>query len=280
MIHSNSNSNSNSNKSFRMIYWYGERYYCAADVDAHMNASGTGTPPPATGPCMRIGPPMYVKGSELFPLAQSCMKVAQAKRAQAEAEANAKAKAEEKSTINLNDENKNIMESSSVSATEYWNATANDGTIALSSPMQSPSKSVVMHSEPADSPHSVTSSASTGGGASSRGRAIGKRNQDFYLPEGGVRLSHVSIGHNDVLNEWFGKYDKESNIIIRTPDAATDTAIAIYETLAHFAQEHDRLMQHSEYKDNKDTPNVWKNHLFTFYNTVTCKWEPLSNLRE
>lgn len=269
-----SNDNNNHNKSFRMIYWYGERYYCAADVDAHMNASGTGTPPPATGPCMRIGPPMYVKSSELVSLAQSCVKVAQAKRTEAEA------KAEAKSTMNLNDENMENMESGSVSATEYWNAIAHDGTIALSSPMQSPSKSAVMHSEPADSPHSVTSSASTGGGgggASSRGRAIGKRNQDFYLPEGGVRLSHVSIGHNDVLNEWFGKYDKDSNIIIRTPDAATDTAIAIYETLAHFAQEHDRLMQHSEYKD---TPNVWKNHLFTFYNTVTCKWEPLSNLRE
>ena len=250
-----------------------------------MNASGTGSKQQTLTPtpCTRTGPPMYVKGSDLFPLAHSCMKVAQAKRAQVEAEENAKAKAEEKSTINLPDENENIMESGSVSATEYWNAIANDGTIALSSPTCSPSKSVVMHSEPADSPHSVTSSASTGGGgggASSRGRAIGKRNQDFYLPEGGVRLSHVSIGHNDVLNEWFGKYDKESNIIIRTPDAATDTAIAIYETLAHFAQEHDRLMQHSEYKDNKDTPNVWKNHLFTFYNTVTCKWEPLSNLRE
>lgn len=276
MIHSNSNSNS---KSFRMIYWYGERYYCAADVDAHMNASGTGTPPPATGPCMRIGPPMYVKGSELFPLAHSCMKVAHAKRAQVEAEANAKA--EEKSTINLNDENKNIMESSSVSATEYWNAIANDGTIALSSPMQSPSKSVVMHSEPADSPHSVTSSASTGGGggsASSRGRAIGKRNQEFYLPDGGVRLSHVSTGCDVGDGQaWFGKYDKKSNTIIRTPDADTDTVIAVYETLAHFAQEHDHEVNQT---DARDTPNVWKNHLFTFYNTVTCKWEPLSNLRE
>ena len=271
MLHSNNNNNL-----FRMIYWYGERYYCAADVDAHMNAFGTGTEtkpqPHAPTPCMRTGPPMYVKGSDLFPLAHSCMKVAQAKRTEA------KAKAEAKSTINLNDENMKNMESGSVSATEYWNAIAHD---ALSSPMQSPSKSAVMHSEPADSPHSVTSSASTGGGgggASSRGRAIGKRNQEFYLPDGGVRLSHVSTGCDVGEGQvWFGKYDKKSNTIIRTPDADTDTAIAVYETLAHFAQEHDHEVNQT---DARDTPNVWKNHLFTFYNTVTCEWEPLSSLRE
>lgn len=226
---------------FRTIYWHGERYYCAAEVDAHMKAPATES-----------------------------------------AVCNSNQKKEKPLVM---DEYENI-ESGSVSATDYWNAIANDGTIALSSsssPAHSPCKTVVTHSEPADSPRSVTSSASTGaggGGASSRGRAIGKRNQEFYLPEGGVRLSHVSIGRNDTLNEWFGKYDKESNTIIRTSDAYTDTEIAIYETLAHFAQEHDRSMQHSDYKDYKDTPNVWKNHLFTFYNTVTCNWEPLSNLRE
>ena len=209
---------------FKTIYWYGERYYCAAEVDAHMND------------CCDLN-----------------------------------------KTKSIMDENEN-MESGSVSATDYWLAIANEGTLALSSSTQS-SKPMVARFEPADSPHSVTSSTSAGcGGASSRGRAIGKRNQEFYLPDGGVRLSHVSTGCDVGKGEaWFGRYDKQSNTIIRTLDADTDIAIAVYETLAHFAQEHDRDVHHS---DPKDTPNVWKNHLFTFFNTVTCEWEPLSNLRE
>jgi len=260
------------NSKFKTIYWHGERYYCAAEVDAHIKTSGTGTgsnQQPLTPACMRTDPPMYVKGSDLFPLAHSCMKVAQARRAQAEAEAEA------------NETNLNSNTESSVSATDYWNATANDGTIALSSPTCSPSpcKPAAMQSGPADSPHSVTSSASTGGGGgASRGRAIGKRNQEFYLPDGGVRLSHVSTGCDaGEADVWFGKYDKKSNTIIRTSDADTDTAIAVYETLAHFAQEHDHEVNQT---DARDTPNVWKNQLFTFYNTVTCEWEPLSSLRE
>ncbi len=259
------------NSKFKTIYWYGERYYCAAEVDAHINTSGTGSNPQPLTPttCMRSGPPMYVKGSELFPLAHSCMKVAQARRAQLETQAT-------EANLNSNTE-------SGVSATDYWNAIANDGTMALSSPTRSPSpcKPAVMQSGPADSPHSVTSSASTGGGgvgASSRGRAIGKRNQEFYLPDGGVRLSHISTGCDAGEGQaWFGKYDKKSNTIIRTLDANTDTAIAVYETLAHFAQEHDHEVNQT---DARDTPNVWKNQLFTFYNTVTCRWEPLSSLRE
>lgn len=261
---------------FKTIYWYGERYYCAAEVDAHINTSGTVTEsnpqPLATVPCMRIDPScMHVKSSELFSRAYSCSIAAK----------------ETKSNSSLMDENEN-MESGSVSATDYWNAIANDGTLALSSPTTCspshcispfPSKPEVVttHSEPADSPHSVTSSTSAGCGGS-RGRAIGKRNQEFYLPEGGVRLSHVSTGcQGGECEAWFGRYDKKSNTIGRTPDADTDTVIATYETLAHFAQEHDREAHHSE---TKDTPNVWKNHLFTFYNTVTCEWEPLSSLRE
>jgi len=263
------------NSKFKTIYWYGERYYRAAEVDAHINTSGTGSnqQPLTPAPCMRTEPPMYVKVSDLFPLAHSCMKVAQARREEAEAEAESNANAKPKSSIIDADEN---MESGSVSATEYWNAIANDGTIALSSPICSPSPC-----KPADSPHSVTSSASTGGGGgggASRGRAIGKRNQEFYLPDGGVRLSHVSTGCDaGEADVWFGKYDKKSNTIVRTPDAYSDTAIAVYETLAHFAQEHDHEVNHT---DARDTPNVWKNHLFTFYNTVTCEWEPLSSLRE
>lgn len=212
---------------FKTIYWYGERYYCAAEVDAHMNSGGD--------------------------LNKSIM-----------------------------DENEN-MESGSVSATDYWRAIANEGTLALSSSTQLSFKPMVARFEPADSPHSVTSSVTSStsagcGSASSRGRAIGKRNQEFYLPDGGVRLSHVSTGCDLGKDEaWFGRYDKQSNTIIRTLDADTDIAIAVYETLAHFAQEHDREVHHS---DAKDTPNVWKNHLFTFFNTVTCDWEPLSNLRE
>ena len=263
---------------FKTIYWYGERYYCAAEVDAHINGSGDGTEsnpphPPATAatiPCKRIDPlPMYINSSELFTQAYSC------------------SKADKEATLNssLIDANEN-MESGSVSATEYWNAIANDGTAALSSPRcslsptSSPSlcKPAVTRYKPADSPHSVTSSTSAGCG--SRGRAIGKRNQEFYLPDGGVRLSHISSGCDDSENDaWFGRYDKKTNTIGRTLDADTDIVIATYETLAHFAQEHDREVHHSD-ADARDTPNVWKNNLFTFYNTVTCKWEPLSNLRE
>ena len=268
------------NNKFKTIYWYGERYYCAAEVDAHINGyDGAGTEsnpplhPPATVPCKRIDPsPMYVKGSELFSRAYSCSIAAK----------------EAKSNSSLMDANEN-MESGSVSATDYWNAIANDGTLALSSPTCSPLHCIspipskpdvtTTHSEPADSPHSVTSSTSTGCGGGSRGRAIGKRNQEFYLPDGGVRLSHVSTGcHGGECEAWFGRYDKKSNTIVRTPDADTDTAIAVYETLAHFAQEHDREVHHSDAV--RDTPNVWKNQLFTFYNTVTCEWEPLSSLRE
>ena len=260
------------NNNFKTIYWYGERYYCAAEVDAHINVCGAGTksnPPPHLP--ARIDPScMYVKSSELFSRAYSCSIAAK----------------ETKSTSSLMDANEN-MESGSVSATDYWNAIANDGTLALSSPACSPSHcispipskpEVTTHSEPVDSPHSVTSSTSTGCGGS-RGRAIGKRNQEFYLPDGGVRLSHVSTGyHGGECEAWFGRYDKKSNTIVRTPDADTDTTIAVYETLAHFAQEHDREVHHSD--TTRDTPNVWKNNLFTFYNTVTCEWEPLSSLRE
>ncbi len=259
------------NNNFKTIYWYGERYYCAAEVDAHINVCGAGTksnPPPHLP--ARIDPsPMYVKGSELFSRAYLCSIAAK----------------EAKSNSSLMDANEN-MESGSVSATDYWNAIATDGTLALSSPTcslsptcaPSPCKPAVTRYKPADSPHSVTSSTSAGCG--SRGRAIGKRNQEFYLPDGGVRLSHISSGCDDSENDaWFGRYDKKTNTIGRTLDADTDIVIATYETLAHFAQEHDREVHHSD-ADARDTPNVWKNNLFTFYNTVTCKWEPLSNLRE
>jgi len=248
---------------FKTIYWYGERYYCAEEVDAHLNATNSNS-----------------NSSKNVDTTVHVVEVAAIS-----------------STASASP-NHDIL---AAKASEYWTATASEGTLALSasvsavsSPARSPSKSTIARSEPADSPHSVTSGASTSGGGgagvASRGRAIGKRNQEFYLPDGGVRLSHISIGlgsgsgcdggSEENTHEWFGRYDKQSNTIIRTSDSntdTTDTAIATYETLAHFAQEHDREIHQSDYKD---TPNVWKNHLFKFYNTVTCNWEPLSNLRE
>ena len=129
-----------------------------------------------------------------------------------------------------------------------------------------------------DSPRSISSSAGGslyGGDGCARGRAVGKRNQDMYLPDG-VKLSHVA-GTEDEPSEWIARFDKASNTIIREPDNELKTE-KVYETLKHFAREHD----YATYGDKCsyiETVNVWKNQLFTFYDTVKCKWEPLSELR-
>ena len=129
-----------------------------------------------------------------------------------------------------------------------------------------------------DSPRSISSSAGGslyGGDGCTRGRAVGKRNQDMYLPDG-VKLSHVA-GTEDEPSEWIARFDKASNTIIREPDNDLKTE-KVYETLKHFAREHD----YATYGDKCsyiETVNVWKNQLFTFYDTVKCKWEPLSALR-
>lgn len=144
-----------------------------------------------------------------------------------------------------------------------------------------------------DSPRSVISESESvrqrGGSAAAPGsRSIGKRNQQFYLPDGCVKLMHVSIGlendtdvQNDDGDKWYGRYEKDKNTIVRTSteyDLPASVDICEYETLAHFAQEHDKECWGDNYVPS-NTHNVWKNPHYLFFNTVTLKWEPLSKLR-
>ena len=149
----------------------------------------------------------------------------------------------------------------------------------------------------ADSPRSVISESESvrqrGGSAAAVGsRSIGKRNQQFYLPDGCVKLMHVSVGlendiggitdvQNDEGDKWYGRYEKDKNTIVRTSteyELAESVDICEYETLAHFAQEHDKECWGNDYIPS-NTHNVWKNPHYLFFNTVTLKWEPLSKLR-
>ena len=192
-----------------------------------------------------------------------------------------------------------------ISSSEYWNNVAMSATTSMASVAASSipeptreeiastlttSNSAVTlsvhendhadmpHEAAPDSPRSISSSAGGslyGGDGCARGRAVGKRNQDMYLPDG-VKLSHVA-GTEDEPSEWIARFDKASNTIIREPDNELKTE-KVYETLKHFAREHD----YATYGDKCsyiETVNVWKNQLFTFYDTVKCKWEPLSALR-
>ena len=162
------------------------------------------------------------------------------------------------------------------------------------------------------SPRSVTSSSvgggsgsiSSSGGACSGSRAIGKRNQQFYLPDGCVKLMHISVDsacasaiaastHHSKINlndasgehahahKWYGRYDKEKNTIMRTTadyELPESVDIMEYETLSHFAQEHDKECWGNDYIPS-NTHNVWKNPYFLYFNTVTLEWEPLNKLR-
>ena len=144
-----------------------------------------------------------------------------------------------------------------------------------------------------------------GGGGGARGRAVGKRNQEIYLPDG-VKLSHITekcnsgggggggggdCGGDVAQSEWIGNYNALTNMIVRTIDAApapaapasdevaqTQQVVVAYETLKHFAQEHDREICGTNYFP-EFTTNVWTNQNFKFYNTVSCAWEPLGSLR-
>lgn len=144
-----------------------------------------------------------------------------------------------------------------------------------------------------DSPRSVISDSESvrqrGGSAAAAGsRSIGKRNQQFYLPDGCVKLMHVSVGlendtdlQNDEGDKWYGRYEKDKNTIMRTSteyESPESVDICEYETLAHFAQEHDKECWGDNYTPS-NTHNVWKNPHYLFFNTVTLKWEPLSKLR-
>jgi hypothetical protein len=142
-----------------------------------------------------------------------------------------------------------------------------------------------------DSPRSVISdSDSVRQHRVAGSRSIGKRNQQFYLPDGCVKLVHVSVGlenettseaPNDDGDKWYGRYEKDKNTIMRTSteyDLPASVDICEYETLAHFAQEHDKECWGDDYIPS-NTHNVWKNSHYLFFNTVTLKWEPLSKLR-
>ena len=145
--------------------------------------------------------------------------------------------------------------------------------------------------KPLDSPRSVISeSESVRQHRVAGSRSIGKRNQQFYLPDGCVKLMHVSVGlenettseaPNDDGDKWYGRYEKDKNTIVRTSteyDLPASVDICEYETLAHFAQEHDKECWGDDYIPS-NTHNVWKNSHYLFFNTVTLTWEPLRKLR-
>jgi hypothetical protein len=258
---------------FRTIFWYGERFYSAYEVDIRIrNASRD----------------LERAVSQLVDARSNVQMI------------------------------RNLYSASS----DYWTAIANEATPALhlrcggnfaetptdSTAASHPAMSLQDDPShiPADSPRSSCSSnnrscgRASGGGGGARGRTIGKRNQEFYIPHG-VLLSHTvhdGADHGDegaelkVQREWFGRYDRLSNTIIRvTADVGADAEVGVdgdvaveYETLKHFAQEHDREMcqeRHEGLQEYREcnTPNVWTNPQFKFYNTVSLKWEPLSALR-
>jgi hypothetical protein len=185
--------------------------------------------------------------------------------------------------------------------------------VPVPGPQCSDAEMVHQHHEPdyKSSPRSVTSSSAGGGlsgGACSGSRAIGKRNQQFYLPDGCVKLTHISVDsvsasasasaiaastHHSKINpndasgehahahKWYGRYDKEKNTIMRTTtdyELPESVDIMEYETLSHFAQEHDKECWGNDYVPS-NTHNVWKNPYFLYFNTVTLEWEPLNKLR-
>lgn len=157
-----------------------------------------------------------------------------------------------------------------------------------------PIKSITSAVDVVDSsPRSVISESSQNNnrtaGQNPGSRSIGKRNQQFYLPDGSVKLMHISVEdrdrtdgeHDEGSDKWYGRYEKEKNTIMRTSteyDLPESVDICEYETLAHFAQEHDKQCWGNDYTPS-NTHNVWKNPYYMYYNTVTLKWEPLARLR-
>jgi hypothetical protein len=179
----------------------------------------------------------------------------------------------------------------------FYSAAAVDAVLSktsTSTPVQKeeePIKSITSAVDVVDSsPRSVISESSTYSHNNSRtagqnlgSRSIGKRNQQFYLPDGSVKLMHISTDgeHDEGSDKWSGRYEKEKNTIMRTSteyDLPESVDICEYETLAHFAQEHDKQCWGNDYAPS-NTHNVWKNPNYMYYNTVTLKWEPLARLR-
>ena len=254
-MHKQSTSNN-----FKMIYWYGERYYCGTAVDAALRSADR-------------------ENAELKMTLQEC--------------------------------HANLQSITTPISSDYWNAIAlanSNAIVGISGDIlvcpvpvcvepatDLASTVVVSVSEArADSPRSVVSSSDTlsydggscdGGSVnkSVRGRAVGKRNQEIYLPDG-VKICHIAEKYDSdaremIQYEWTGQYDQSANVIVALQPSQTQTQQMTYETLKHFAQEHDRETYGENYTADFTT-NVWTNPLFRFYNTVACAWEPLSSLRD
>lgn len=248
---------------FKMIYWYGERYYCGTAVDAALRSADR-------------------ENAELKITLQECH-------------------------ANL----QNMQSFTRPVSSDYWDAIAlanSNAIVGISGDIlvcpvpvcvepaiDFASTVVVSVSEArSDSPRSVVSCSDTlsydGGSCdgssvnkSVRGRAVGKRNQEIYLPDG-VKICHIAEKYDSdaremIQYEWMGRYDQSANVIVALQTSTqTSTQQMTYETLKHFAQEHDRETYGESYTPDFTT-NVWTNPLFRFYNTVACAWEPLSSLR-
>lgn len=242
------------NTNFKTIYWYGERYYCGTDVDAEIRTAD-----------------QY--NLELNAKLQQCH-------------------ANMRTIRNVCIGNRLLPESCDYFTTS---ALANAGATDCPVPVcfEPASDIACVAAAPCPDSFSYDGGSCDGSGSniggcsgsgSSRGRAVGKRNQDIYLPDG-VKISHIAEKYDSderkmIQSDWIARYDQASNMIVRVNDAeSVETVETCYETLKHFAQEHDRETYGKNYTPDF-TGNVWKNSLFRFYNTVSNAWEPLSSLRE
>ena len=95
-------------------------------------------------------------------------------------------------------------------------------------------------------------------------RNVGKQNQLKYLKHG-MRLRHSVPLNND---DWFAKFDADSNRIIRTPDGVA------FDTLRQFA----RLHSNQTLSMDTGAINVWTDPHFQ-YEDDEGKWHPLANLK-
>lgn len=258
------------NNKFKTLYWYGERYYCGMEVDAALRSAGQ-------------------ENADLKMTLREC-------------HANLQTIYGMYNNNTSNTSNTNHT-SSPEESSDYWNAIAlaNVGPIYTVPICIEPATDIasaeavskIAEVASLDSPRSVISgsgSLSYDGGScgenankGARGRAVGKRNQEIYLPDG-VKISHIAEKYDSdaremVQYEWIGRYDQSANVIVASQTQQTQqTQQMTYETLKHFAQEHDRETYGENYTPDFTT-NVWKNPMFKFYNTVACAWEPLSSLR-
>ena len=95
-------------------------------------------------------------------------------------------------------------------------------------------------------------------------RSIAKQNQLKYLKHG-MRLRHSVPLNSD---NWFAKFDAETNRIIRTPDGVA------FDTLRQFA----RLHHNEVWATTTGLANVWTDPHFQ-YEDDEGEWHPLANLK-